>query len=282
MQHNGYPFMRARLVILVGCLVSTTPLLALDQVVLKSGETVHGLITTENAATIEIEEFLYSGSIRQTRTIRRHEIDRIDRETPDARKERERLDALARYQLDPDRVFRLEDYNQGTQAFETFLRDFPDSTAAPAIQEHLTAWRAERQQVEQGLVKLNQEWMTPVERQERLLAAAVAARQQRVAELEEQLAKSTSLVRGDEATLRSLQARIPNTPEMIDVEGVGAHGRQRPNPDRIKLDYELRFYREQVPKGKQRLAELQRELARAQKDLKRAEAALEAHHTGGD
>ena len=140
---------------------------------LKDGSSVTGVVRSEDAEQITVEAELASGTILQSRTIKKDDIAEITRLTAAQIAERDLgrdYDAIGKYQLDPLTSYPAAYYDQVIKgAFERFLVRHPDSPYENEILEKIIAWKKERDQVNTGQVKVHGKWV-PREEGTRLLA----------------------------------------------------------------------------------------------------------------
>ena len=131
-----------------------------DTVTLKDGKKIEGLITLEAADFIKIE-LARSGSIKETKLIKRSDIQKIEKVSADAV-------ALAKLKASLPTPPLMTSSNYQTlikTGPESFLKAYPDSLLRGEAQKILEELNAEKAKVDRGAIKLNGEWITAERRQ---------------------------------------------------------------------------------------------------------------------
>ena len=133
-----------------------------DTVKLKDGTVLEGDIVAEDESGLSIYLEFSRGTITQTRQIKKNAIAEIIRWTPEQRtawQAKRDYEHLQKYQLSPNTIYLVEYYDQViNNAFREFLRQYPDSPSASNVTARIVAWRAERDLVVAGNVKLHGRW----------------------------------------------------------------------------------------------------------------------------
>ena len=142
------------------CLTLNTSVVANDVVTLNSGEVIAGRITSENDTQLVIEVSNLSRTIFSTRTVSKSEIKNNQRETPEAKQERLAYEAVLRYRLNPDQEFTTAQYDDGVAACQKYLETYPASAYAAVVRQLGVQLQKEKEQVESGLVKFDNRWMS--------------------------------------------------------------------------------------------------------------------------
>ncbi|MCG3149837.1 MAG: hypothetical protein PCFJNLEI_03302 [Verrucomicrobiae bacterium] len=134
--------------------------LADDVVTLNSGEAITGHITSETGAQVVIDVPNASRTIFTPRTISKSEIKTVQRETAEAKQERLAYEALQKYRLNPDQEWTVAQYNAALAVCQQFLGLYPDGEHAAAVRQKNEQCQKEKEQVEKGLVKFDNRWMS--------------------------------------------------------------------------------------------------------------------------
>lgn len=135
--------------------------LAGDEIKLKNGESLNGKITFESDDLVKIEMEV-SGTIKQTRTIARSEIEKIVKDAPDNVAFGKLQGLLPTPSLLPASRYKIL-IETGPVAF---LKKFPDSQHAEKVVAMEEELKAELDKVERGFIKVEKEWISPQERAE--------------------------------------------------------------------------------------------------------------------
>jgi tetratricopeptide (TPR) repeat protein len=155
-----------------------------DTVKLKDGTVLEGNITAEDDATLSIYLEFARGTIIETRRIHKADIAEVIRWTPEQWAEwqmKHEYEKLQKYQLNPHANYMVEYYDQViNNVFREYLKQRPNSPYASNVTANIVAWRAERDLVVAGNVKLHGRWSPAAEaartigrqRAERLLQQA--------------------------------------------------------------------------------------------------------------
>lgn len=131
-------------------------LLQADEVKLKSGQTLTGRITYEADDIIKIEVPI-SASIKETKVIGRADIAEIVKDAPDD-VEFNRIQAL----VPTGSLLPASAYRQMLETGpDSFLKNYPQSTHVPKVQEIRATLAEELDKVERGFLKIEGEWLTP-------------------------------------------------------------------------------------------------------------------------
>jgi len=128
-----------------------------DTVTLKSGEHLEGKITKETDKEITMSVQVSAG-ITDDRVVPRADIEKIMKVAPDV----EAYEALANVQLGAN-SFSAAQYDPAISALQAFVEQFPNSIRASEVQATLKAFQDEKKRVEDGEVKINNEWLSKVE-----------------------------------------------------------------------------------------------------------------------
>ena len=129
------------------------PLIA-DTLVLKSGGTIEGDITSEDNVYIQIRVANAARTIFDNKSIFRTDVKEIVRSSADQKAYQE----VVRYRLGAG-SFPVTYYDQTIQkVFQKFLTDYPSSTQAVVVADTITQWKAERDKVASGAIKWGNHW----------------------------------------------------------------------------------------------------------------------------
>ncbi len=138
---------------LFGLSFSTCSLLA-DAVVLKGGERIEGKILSETDTEVTIQ-FQISASIKDERTVKKSEVEKIEKATPDA----EAWAVLKDFKLSDDSLEPAL-YLHYINSLKGFIAQFPDSPNAAAAKTALGAIEAEKTRVDGGEYKFDGKWLS--------------------------------------------------------------------------------------------------------------------------
>lgn len=134
-----------------------------DTVKLNDGTVLDGDIISENETQLTMEVQFASGTITRKETVTKTDVAQIIRLTPEQKAERARERAfkkLEAYQLDSATSFPLSYYDHViNNVLRQFLIQYPDSSHTKAVQDKLSQWLAERDEVASGQAKYKGQWM---------------------------------------------------------------------------------------------------------------------------
>ena len=181
-----------------------------DTVTLKSGTKLEGIITLEAADFIKIE-LSRSGSIKETKLVKRADISSITKTKPDAL-------ALAKLKDDLPTASLMTSSSYQTlikTGPEAFLTAYPDSLHKDEVQKILAELQAEKAKVDRGAIKLESEWISAEKRQN---FKSLVKSQIRVYTMKQKAARSnyTSALR-DLEVIESQFVGTPAYPEAIKI-----------------------------------------------------------------
>jgi len=204
-----------------------------DKVTLKSGEVLEGEILRETETEVVLSVAISSG-ILDERTIRKEEIESVDRRGEDSTA----FESLKHYKIGRD-SYPLAAYETMMRALETFLGRYPNSVHAEEIKNNLYALRDEDARVKKGEVKWSDRWYSRDEADQ--LSYQIAG-QRIFAQMKEKVA------RGDAIAALNLFARL-------EKEYSGC----RDYPDAV--DIAVRLIPRVVQEAERRTAEAQKQQA---------------------
>ena len=141
---------------LLGLSFFTCNLLA-DAVVLKGGERIEGKILSETDTEVTIQ-YQISASIKDERTIKKSEIEKMEKATPDA----EAWAVLKDFKLSDDSLEPAL-YTHYINSLKGFIAQFPDSANTAAAKTALAAIEAEKARVDGGEYKFDGKWLSKEE-----------------------------------------------------------------------------------------------------------------------
>lgn len=134
-----------------------------DTIKLKDGTVLEGDITAEDEAMLSVYLEFSSGTITQTRLIKKADIAEVIRWTPAQRAQwqaKRDYENLERYRLTPERSYKVGYYDQIiNDVFRKFLSQHPDSPHAASVTERIIEWRVERDMVAAGKAKFHGQWL---------------------------------------------------------------------------------------------------------------------------
>src|SRR5262245_43940742 len=81
-----------------------------DSITLNSGEVVEGRITSETDKQIQLEVSQYGGTILATRSIAKADVKNVNRESPEAKKEKATYEILTGWKLNPNQELTEQQY----------------------------------------------------------------------------------------------------------------------------------------------------------------------------
>ena len=132
-----------------------------DTVKLKSGEVFEGKITFETSDVVKIQVPI-SASINETKTILRSDIAEIVKAAPDD-VAMEELKGL----IPTPSLMKASDYQTLIESkVQSFLNSFPDSKHKPEVEKILEQLKKEKDMVERGQIKLENDWIDVQTQQE--------------------------------------------------------------------------------------------------------------------
>lgn len=132
-----------------------------DEIKLKNGETLTGRITYEADDIVKIEVAI-SGSIKETKVLGRDQIESISKDAPD------NVEFAKIQKLVPTRsMMSASAYKSAiTTGPDAFLAQFPDSQHVPKVKEIKETLQEELDKVERGFIKIEEDWISPQEKQQ--------------------------------------------------------------------------------------------------------------------
>ncbi len=128
-----------------------------DTVILKNGEKLDGKITAETATEITVE-YHETPSILETKTVKKTDIDKVEKEQPD---EIAYL-ALKGTQPGPNSLPGTS-YSQVLRPLQAFLVQYPKSAHAAEVSKTVEAFQADQKRVDSGELKFNNRWLSKEE-----------------------------------------------------------------------------------------------------------------------
>jgi hypothetical protein len=128
-----------------------------DTIFLKNGEKIEGTVTQETPEELTLAVKVSAG-ITDERVIKRGEIDRIEKVSPDLIA----YQSIAAIQLGANSVAASQ-YDSRLMALDGFLKQYPNSPHAAGVKKALDEFVAEKKRVEAGEVKLRGQWMSKAE-----------------------------------------------------------------------------------------------------------------------
>ncbi len=275
-----------------------------DTLTLTSGETVTGEITAETSNDYSIRIANTNFTITAIRIIPKTNVTSIVRDTPEQQARRAAFENLCRYHLQPDQEFPTTYYRQVIALMEKFLATYPDDDV---IRSKLAQWKTELAQVTKGLVKYNNQWLTPEQKtaarklaleQARLQAARknLQTLQQRLDDLQthqkdlnKEIETTTTELDRAEAALANLQDFVEPVYEYRPIGGAPFALSTRRGPivwsppfwERYTIGenvtrHPLRtYYEQQIAYNRNRLARLQTDLDQTIRDIRVIRADIE-------
>ncbi len=127
-----------------------------DKIYLKSGEVLSGQITAESDDIVRI--VISSGTIKDTKTVNKVSIERIERTTPEDFAYEEAMKVI------PTAAgLTANEYDQLIKRPRDFLAKYPESSRRASIQKVIDQLNDEKKKVELGFRKFRTEWLSPQE-----------------------------------------------------------------------------------------------------------------------
>lgn len=264
---------RPALYLMIGMSWITPGVVWADSVTLKTGEVLQGKVLRETADSV-VMEYRFSPTISDERTIARSDIQKIQREQPDAKAfaDLQKIEA-------PATALDGNGYDEIIQGkFQPFLKEFAYSAHTSAVRAKIAAFEKEKQRIEAGEIKLEGRWIAANE----VAAEAYQLDARRAYEAMQRQADAADLV-GELNAFAEFEKKWPLSaayPDAVELT----------RQTLLKLDglltHHLRnfpFQEEQRKTALQRVpAEQRPHLENAQKrDLENATAAVTASKTAG-
>ena len=189
-----------------------------DSITLKNGEVIQGQIISETDAQIIIESTNRARTIVSHQTVSKSDIKNIERETPEQKKERLAYEALDRLKLDPNQEWSKAQYTSGIDAFNDFLTAYPGSKFNEEVSARQSLWTNELAHVEQGQVKLNDQWMSPADKRVSVAANTVAYLKLRMVDFQKRHEDTVKAINDTQTAIQQDQLTANNPPTKY-VEG---------------------------------------------------------------
>jgi|SRR5579859_498151 len=287
-------------------------LLRADTFTLNSGEVMEGQVLSETDTQIEIEAWLYHGTILAKREILKSDIRSIVRESIEQKQEKAAFAALGKYTLNPNQEWTRDQYAAGIAAFEKFLGTYTNSSSVADVSKRLADWKAESSNVESGKVKFAATWMTPDEKKVRAeqaqkqadvqaAQAALDSLKKQIVDLQTQRGALASSVADTQAKLKAIQDKLAILPgATAPAPDSGRHdlaGRltakvteaqpqteateAAPNPEKTRLQSDAASFQQQISQSQGALAsidgkikDIQSQIPQREQDSKAALARL--------
>lgn len=167
----------AAVLLLLGAWLPLSLSWAQEKLYLKSGEMFEGTVLEDTAAGVKMQ--VRTGTIKETKSFARDQVDRIERPKPD-----DLALQVLQGKLPAPSLLDVAGYKRLIDPAEQFLKDFPDSAHRETVQKMVDELKAESQKVATGALKLNGEWISADERkahQENVDADILLARAQLLA-----------------------------------------------------------------------------------------------------
>jgi hypothetical protein len=224
-------------------------------VTLNSGEVMEGTILSETDAEIRLQMANEDRTITFTRVLQKSDVKSITRDTPEQNAQQTTYYALDKYKLYPSQELTAAQYKQGTEAFEKFLSDYPNSSHAEEIRGKLAEWKTEAANLQSGKVKFAGKWMIPEEKKLRLL-------QQQRADLQTQRDSLDVSIAGAEGRLAGLTTKLETLPRQIR-EPVYSQSyftgkyKNVPNPEVAKVQADIISSQQSIGEGRATLRALE-------------------------
>ena len=130
-----------------------------DVITLNSGEEVTGRIISENNTQLLIEVSNARKTIFNTKAISKSQIKSTERETVASKTERLDYETIKSYRLVPDQEFTVQQCDATIAICHKYLETYPNSEYAAAVRLQINEFENEKQQVEAGMVKFDNQWM---------------------------------------------------------------------------------------------------------------------------
>ena len=131
-----------------------------DVITLNSGEAITGRITSENDTKIVIETANASQTIFNTQTFSKSQIMSVQREPPEVKTERIAYETIQRFRLNPDQELTAKECIAGIAFCQKYLETYPSGNHNTAVRLQNDRLREEKEQIENGLVKFGDQWMS--------------------------------------------------------------------------------------------------------------------------
>ena len=210
-----------RFVFLCGVMFWLTCPTNADSVTLNSGEVISGAILSETSSNLTIETSNARRTIFSTRQIDKADIKVVERESEEQKREKADYESLKTYKTYQNQELTKEQYAAGISAFLVFLKDHPASTFATALSNRITAWQAESSNVESGLVKFANKWITPDEKaiqsiewqknqQAQSTQDTLGSLQEKLSTLQKTRAQVAANLAGAQGSLAAKQSQLAN------------------------------------------------------------------------
>lgn len=265
-----------------------------DTLTLTNGDKLTGDIIAETDTNLQIRVSNPTLTITSVQTIPRATITGIARETPAEKTERAAYEKLCAYRLRPDQEYTAPYYTAVITALDKFLTDHPGSAYAPLLRTQRADWHAELTQLQRGLVKYHNGWISPADKTTLLQQAADKLKRdtaaQRLADLQTQrtnlkiaLDTAEASLADAERALDGLQDFTQPLYEFYPITGaptVISTGRGRPfiwsspfleryevgekvtrNPMRTAYENNVAYYRNRIARLRELLAQTEQSLA---------------------
>jgi hypothetical protein len=159
-----------------------------DTLTLTTGEKLTGEIVAETPHEYQLRLANDDFTIIHVRPIPATNVVAVLRDTPEQKTARQDYETICRYRLHPDLAQPVSQCKDAVAFMENYLAGHPD----PRVRAKLAAWQTELANVSKGLVKFQNRWMTPAEKQTAVhLAyrqAQLQATQNTIAQLQRQIA----------------------------------------------------------------------------------------------
>jgi hypothetical protein len=255
-----------------------------DRVTLKTGEIMEGTILSETDSQVSLQMANQTRTIIFTRVLQKSDINSITRDTPEQKAQQIAYTALDKYRLYPSQELTAAEYNQGIDAFQKFLSDYPDSIHARELQAKLTEWKTEATNLQSGKVKFAGKWMIPEEKRLRSL-------QKQILDLQAERSAVLGGIAAAEGKLAGLRTQLNSIPRYIqepiyDTRLVGKEHysqtyftgqyRTKPNPELNTTQAEIVSCEQGAASGRAKLANIDAQLRTLGAQIPQAQAAYQA------
>lgn len=148
---------KSRLPLPLLCLALLAASASADTITLKTGERIEARIASETAAEMTLE-LQVSAGIKDERVVKKADIVKIDRVSPDETAYR------AIMNLQPGRNSLLPaQYDAILAALQAFATEYPESTHLAAVQQAVAAFQADKKRVDAGEIKFEGTWLSKAE-----------------------------------------------------------------------------------------------------------------------
>lgn len=128
-----------------------------DTITLKTGERIEARIASETAAEMTLE-LQVSAGIKDERVVKKADIVKIDRVSPDETAYR----AIMNLQPGKNSLLPAQ-YDAVLTALQTFATEYPESTHLAAVQRTVAAFQADKKRVDAGEFKFGGIWLSKAE-----------------------------------------------------------------------------------------------------------------------